>query len=302
VTREQAVRFGAWRSLAGVVADPVAGTERAGAPAVLFLNAGLLHHVGPHRIYVELARRWSALGVKSLRFDVSGCGDSGVRQDRLGRVEALVQETREAMDFMEAAHGVKRFVLFGICTGADQALRTARVDPRVEGAVLLDGYTYSTVGNTLRYYAGRAVRLRTWWHVVSRQHPALARKHERENGGTSLTHAEMVLSSSSLGLYVPPPRQEAEAWIREVLDRGCQLCFVFTKSHRFSGRTQFGEMYPSLAKDPRPRLELLTNTDHVFTLRASQEMVMATADAWLREVILMDQGLRKPHPALGIPT
>jgi pimeloyl-ACP methyl ester carboxylesterase len=190
------------------------------------------------------------------------------------------------MDFMESTRGVKRFVLFGICAGADQALRTAVEDGRVVGAILLDGYAYPTAGNTFRYYLGRTTRLRTWWNVVSRQHPLFARKDRPAEQVAAPASGAPGQSGALLGLFVPPPRKQAEAWIRQVLDRGCKLQFLFTKSHRFSSLSQFGEMYPSLAKDTRLHLDLLTETDHVFTLRANQEIVMTAVDAWLRKTLL----------------
>jgi len=157
--RERALTFGAWRSLVGVVTEPPDGTAFAEAPAVLFLNAGLLHHVGPSRLHVNLARRLARAGLLSMRFDLSGIGDSGPRQDRMGRDESMVSETQEAMDTLAASHGIGRFVLFGICTGADQAVKVALADPRVVGAVLVDGYAYQTSGHFLHYYLGRLLHL-----------------------------------------------------------------------------------------------------------------------------------------------
>ena len=44
--------------------------------SALFLNAGSLHHVGPGRQWVELSRQWAARGVRCLRMDLGGIGDS----------------------------------------------------------------------------------------------------------------------------------------------------------------------------------------------------------------------------------
>ena len=51
---ERALSFGPGRGLAGVLAEPSAPV--AGRPAFLLLNAGLLPHTGPSRLYVRLAR------------------------------------------------------------------------------------------------------------------------------------------------------------------------------------------------------------------------------------------------------
>ena len=44
--------------------------------SALFVNAGSLHHVGPGRQWVELSRRWAAEGIRCLRMDLGGLGDS----------------------------------------------------------------------------------------------------------------------------------------------------------------------------------------------------------------------------------
>ena len=75
---ERIVRFGPEDGLLGILTEPVSPPR---GPAILFLNAGVLHHVGPFGWYVSLARRLAELGFLSLRFDLSGIGDSPLRND-----------------------------------------------------------------------------------------------------------------------------------------------------------------------------------------------------------------------------
>src|SRR5207302_190015 len=80
---EQAVFLGQTNTLVGVVTDPGQPHGELPHTAFVFLNAGLVHHVGPNRLYVTAARRLAALGFVGLRFDFSGIGDSPVRADHL---------------------------------------------------------------------------------------------------------------------------------------------------------------------------------------------------------------------------
>src|SRR5690554_5437998 len=98
--REKALKLGKTASLAGVLTEPRAGSG-GDRPGVLFLNSGILHHAGASRLYVKLARRLSAEGFTSLRFDFSGVGDSEARKDTLPFARAAVVEGREAMDFLQ---------------------------------------------------------------------------------------------------------------------------------------------------------------------------------------------------------
>jgi len=251
--QEHVLRFGQWNTLAGVVTEPATPAAGESAPPdVLFLNSGLLHHVGPHRLHVQMARALASHGVRSLRFDVSGIGDSGLRRDRMGRDDAMVAETREAMDQLAAAHGTQRFVLFGICTGADQAVRTALADPRV------------------------------WWNVLSLQHPGYARllarlRHQRP--APTDTPEERVVPRP--GIYARPPREEAEERLRTLVGRDCELCFVFTPSTRYSHQGQFQTMFPSIGDDARVQVDFLEGANHVFTLLASQDALRGAVERWM---------------------
>src|SRR5579884_4043143 len=60
--------------LAGVLSEPLG--PGAGGLCLVLLNAGAIRRMGPNRMWVELARRWAARGVPSLRVDMEGLGDS----------------------------------------------------------------------------------------------------------------------------------------------------------------------------------------------------------------------------------
>ena len=78
---EQTFLFGDAKSLVGIVTDPATGNGRAERPAALLLNAGLTYRVGPNRLYVKIARALASQGLVTLRFDLSGIGDSRARDD-----------------------------------------------------------------------------------------------------------------------------------------------------------------------------------------------------------------------------
>ena len=76
LVKEKPVQFGPDGNLVGVMARPASGDVASTRPAVLFLNAGVIHRIGPHRLHVNLARYFAMRGVTSLRIDLSGIGDS----------------------------------------------------------------------------------------------------------------------------------------------------------------------------------------------------------------------------------
>jgi hypothetical protein len=130
--REAVAQFGPGRALTGIVTRPQRPTRNdALLPAVVFLDAGLIHRVGPNRLYVRLARELSAAGLLSLRFDYSGLGDSRSTDDPRPAADRMVSEIRAAMDYLASSHGARTFILAGICSAAVLSYLTGREDRRV---------------------------------------------------------------------------------------------------------------------------------------------------------------------------
>lgn len=134
--KETVIRFGDGAGLVGILTTPA--TARPDRPAVLLLNAGVVHRVGPNRLYVKLARALAAAGHLAFRFDFSGTGDSVPRTDGLPVEDSTLVETRAAMDELARCHGIGRFVLIAICSGAGFSFRAALSDSRTSGVALIN--------------------------------------------------------------------------------------------------------------------------------------------------------------------
>lgn len=127
--------------LFGILAEPVQA-PRADLCAVI-LNPGALRRVGAGRMWVEVARRWAARGVPTLRLDLAGLGDSDGDAERYADtaalyVQELVPQVIEALDELEAQGMPKRFLLVGLCSGANWSFHAALRDERVVAAHLIN--------------------------------------------------------------------------------------------------------------------------------------------------------------------
>ncbi len=107
-------------------------TEASGAsnegPVAVFINVFDEHHIGPNRLWVELARQWASLGIRSVRVDLSGLGESPLRHLNQDRFIARAPEA--FTDIAEIARAVspadpRRIVLVGLCSSAYQAIDSA---------------------------------------------------------------------------------------------------------------------------------------------------------------------------------
>ncbi len=176
MVREEILRAGQARSLVGVASLPDPGTAR--RCGVVLLNAGLVHRVGPARLWVALARRLSALGHPALRLDFSGIGDSPEAMDSARFETRAPKEARAALDALGELAQVQRFALIGLCSGAEIAFKAALEDPRVCALVLVNAPRFLEEPSAelvaslerkqaARYYWSVALRNpRSWWKAL----------------------------------------------------------------------------------------------------------------------------------------
>jgi alpha-beta hydrolase superfamily lysophospholipase len=178
--REHAFLFGDGGGLLGVLTDPpavVPGRGAGGRLGAILLNAGVIHRVGPSRLYVHLARGLAEVGCVAARFDHSGIGDSAVRRDGASFEQSSLAEAREAMDAVHESRGIDRFVLIGLCSGAVTAFDTAGVDDRVVGVVMINpqGFDLSPEwnnyvinrGDARRYWTQSLFSATSWWKAIT---------------------------------------------------------------------------------------------------------------------------------------
>ncbi len=94
---------------------------------LVFLNAGLEHHVGPGRLWVEFSRALARPGLAALRVDFNGLGESPLRvPGRALRLYDLAHEV-DIGNIVRFARqrGYRKVVLLGLCASAWIALHSA---------------------------------------------------------------------------------------------------------------------------------------------------------------------------------
>ncbi len=280
---ERAIVFGKAKNLVGVLTPTDCDSTKRDYPAVLLLNAGLVHHVGPNRIYVQLARRLAASGFPTLRFDLSGIGDSGNRTDNLSLRDGIVSDVKEAMDFVARDQGARQFILTGICSGANNSLRVAQSDARVIGVAPIEVYNFATRAYHLYFYRKRLLQLSGWRRLITLKSDFWRRmkKHIMRKESSPLKNAWSGQTDGGSGGDF---KSQIVSEIRHLLDRGVNLHFFYCVDspsyynhylplrHRVDSWKQF-------------RVTLFENTDHIFTLLASQRFLVNSIDDWVKAVV-----------------
>ena len=270
--KERAVTFGPGQGMVGVLTEPDA---RSSAPHLLVLNAGFVHRVGPGRLSVEIARQVLGDGFATLRFDFSRIGDSPDRVPPLEPIPCGIADTREAMDHLCEAHGASKFILLGLCSGARHAHHIALADPRVVGAVMLDGYSYPTRRSALMDVGERLANPRALLAGAKRR---LVRRISsvpppppREVEGDAFFPAD-------------PTREQMASDLGALAARNVGLLYIYTgewRAYRYAGQLQDAFKEVPLGRVLTERM--IGTADHLYFTRPERTAMLGMVKTWLRE-------------------
>jgi hypothetical protein len=214
----------------------------------------------------------------ALRFDLSGIGDSRQAGGQENFVERAARDASEAMDFLERSRGVTDFVLVGICAGADHGLQASLRDPRVRGAVLVDGYNRLSlgIGMTLYRYRRKLLNPRSWFRFLT---------------GRSLTWSalrNLMAARHSIRAVLAPPDSmlpaphEFVSQVQALAERGTDLLLVYTgvSAASYNYRRLLRRKVVAAPLLGRVRVEHLVDSDHLFTLGLNRRRLLELVRRW----------------------
>jgi len=269
---ETTVSFGPDGHLIGTFAMPVAPAADADV-LVLMTNAGVISRIGPHRINVLLAQRLANRGVGSLRWDASGLGDSR-RPSRATApsIDQFVADTRAAMDEAQRRYGIRRFVLIGLCSGAEVAYAAAPRDERLAGLVLFDLFVHPT-WKTYAIWLARRIG----------KHGVLRSLLRASRWMTTPFRKRGILTRDDYDDQTKLPSREAFA--RQLLalrSRGTRTLLLHSgEAEWYNYERQFVDAFAHYGLPRAVEHAFLRTCDHVFTTAHAQQAFLDTVDAWL---------------------
>jgi alpha-beta hydrolase superfamily lysophospholipase len=245
---EHPVFFGRRGTTFGILHEPAPSATP--LPPIVLTSAGTVHRIGPHRLYVTLARQWAALGFPVLRIDLSGIGDTPAGHDGIENVTYPghgYDDIQAAMRFLGDRLSASRFILAGLCSGGDFAFQMGLRDPRVVDALILNPRTFCV--NDLA---------------------------EVETGNFA---SVLAAAAGAQREAVPVPVS-----LRAMVERGVHTLLAVTEKdpgvHYVD--TRWGEAMRALAELPGFHREDIPGADHNFTSLWSQERVAELCAEHLR--------------------
>jgi hypothetical protein len=268
---EETAQFGEGGRLSGILTLPIQPAPDQGKlPVFVFLNSGFLHRVGPHRLYVRLARELSRSGFHSLRIDLSGKGDSPPRPG-LNVRQTEAADYGDIVSGLESRLGRVNIVLAGLCSGADDAIRLTPTDSRIVGLLLLDPICFPDRGYKTRAFVAEYMQparyiawLRNWLESPQSRRP------------------KAKVEVDQLAIRDAPTLEELRLAFDSIRERNGRVLSVFTRwATRYYNQAGQLERVLDLRDYQRHCTELFwRDVEHTYTLDVQRRRLMEVARNW----------------------
>jgi len=253
--------------------------------ALLLLNSGAVHHIGPNRLYVNIARHFAQRGITVLRLDLPGLGDSTIEKpedENTVYPPWATDAISRAVDFARSELHAEHVVCAGICSGGYHSLKAAVAGLRLDSVIVINPLTffwkpdlplsapvYQDTSEMMRYRAS-GMRLRTWLKLLkgdvdfANLFSTLARVSARRIHGLGRNMARRM------GMRL---EEDLTAELRALERHGTRVHFVFSRSDPgFSMlREQAGSELRRLQRASAVTISFISGADHTFTPYPSQQ-------------------------------
>jgi pimeloyl-ACP methyl ester carboxylesterase len=249
--------FGRNNHLVGICAEPGPDQAKPNAPAILLLNAGFIHRIGPFRFYVDLARLLTRHGYTILRVDLSGIGDSLPSKDNRPEQDRIMSDISDAMDMLHVKRKFDKFILCGLCWGADISHDCAVLDTRVVGAVMLDTYGYPTFGFFLHDRVFPLMRLSKWTSFI---------RHKFFNSSLKTGMQRKKLPPEVFDRQFPS-KEKTVAEIQKLISRNAKLLYIYSGGVPiyYNYGKQFWDMFKEIHFSGCVESAYFKDADHLYS-------------------------------------
>ena len=288
------------KRLVGILTRPRA--EAGSGIGVLLLSPGLKHRVGPHRLYVKLARLFASLGLPVFRFDFHGTGDSegelpginvAAEHDRIQNGHFRM-DARAALEVFCRQANIKSVIACGLCGGAITSVYLADDDRRIEGIIGLQ-LPVRIIDTSLEFadqisgefsefihdlYLKKVFQLSAWKNLVTgRSEYRLIWKTTMRRLG-SILRLRRRAERAYQGIPEKINRIFLDSYLR--IDSRVRMIYIFGETEK--ARYEFEEEFEAICLRNRNKpyeKVILPYSNHEFSPDDSQEKLLAAIEDWL---------------------
>ena len=266
---------------------------------VVLLSSGTLHNIGPGRMWATLARHWAARGVRVIRLDLPGIGETPAT-DRIGEnvvysadympyIAQLLAALRAGqLPGLPAASGGS-YHLLGLCSGATHAFKAASLAQGWDSYLLVNPLTFVygelsgagqlqsyEVENAMAKYRKALFKAETWKKLFQ--------------GRLNFKYIASVVQRKVLQKLGSRRRASAGAEVhglaadlQSIAAAGGQLRCVFSENApgEYLLRTEAAAPYASLQASGTIVVASMADADHTFTRAEARRRLLPVFDRLL---------------------
>jgi dienelactone hydrolase len=257
----------------GILTEPANGPA---SHAIILITSTFGYRIGPNRMNVAAARRFAAMGIATLRFDLSDTGDSRAQDFARAKIPydlSAIEDVKRASRFL-TRRGYHGIALGGVCAGAFMAWYTGLMTDEISQLVLVNPETFRPIRYELRDHQKMLQGMSGWREVLRRERNPLrlARAAVARVRTVSKIGWEHVAARLPFAL-VP---SSLAARINTVGTRGTKLSIIYSSDDL--GIEEFHrQLGPNLRRHEQRgylRMSYIEGADHSFTPRwATQALI-----------------------------
>lgn len=289
----------------GIITEPVGARA---THAIVLVTSTFGYRIGPNRMNVVAARHFAALGIATLRLDLSDTGDS-----RAGKfVPAKAPYDLSALPDVQRAirtlseRGYRNIALGGICAGAFMAWYAGLMTEGVSQLVLVNPETFRPIEYGVADHRKMLQGSLSWREAL---------RHTRDPLEMARLLTSLVRSAGRIGMEVtaarvPLPRVLAPfslpARVRRVVRRGAKMSLIFSEEDAGIEelRRQLGPHLDRHQESGHLAMSCIEGADHSFTPRwATHALVIKMAhelERWTRCTATQPQSQSQPRARASV--
>lgn len=295
--RESLFPFAENNRLFGVLSEPL-NEEWKKRPTIVLANSGSVHHVGPNRLYVLLARNISRAGFRCLRMDFPGLGDSFIDDSEKENDSYVASATKDIDDAIKALRqDASSFVVMGLCSGAHAAFHVAielKSQP-ISECLLMNPLTFywkegmslagpPGVDNRWHYYKNTMRKKERWLKLIRGEADIIAILHTVREKVAKLLSVWSYRLLRALHLAAPAA-DNLQDDLKSICHTGRRMSFVFATTDP-GYDILMSNAKGAVRKYMRKKMidiQFVEDADHTFTTNAHRvELVNKVIDHLVR--------------------
>ena len=262
--KEHVFRYGETKYGMGFVTMP---DDVEGAPVVVMFNAGLLHRAEPYRMNVLLCRQLAQIGYIAVRIDLSGKGDTPARAQMSNR-ESVALDWQFVKKSLQQMFGKRKYVLFGLCSGADNAIKIAAQDKDVSGLILLDPISRQDDSFRSRQLRAKITNPNKWKNAFR----TLPKRLKSKTEGTKF----------AVNLRDEPTDKDLDECCRNLIHRdGCILAIFSSYAAKYYN--QVGQFCRAMSMEGLDRIceeVYWPEVEHLYPVQAHRDRLLERIAHW----------------------